>query len=59
MEEDFDTDKIEKLRRLEEVGVVSEMCPEPNFWRFRVVKPLELPEEFREEYLRTGEVCWF
>jgi hypothetical protein len=58
MDSNFDVDKIEKLRRLEKIGVVSEMCPEPGFWRFQGLSPFDLPEVFHEEYLQTGEIRW-
>jgi hypothetical protein len=53
-----DDHKIEALRKLEKAGVVRELCPHEDGWHFHVVKPAELPEEFKAEYKRSGEIKW-
>jgi hypothetical protein len=50
--------KIDRLRELESAGVVRENCPEPDYWRFNVLKPEDLPEQFRAEYEQWGELRW-
>ena len=51
-------EKIDLLRKLEKEGILQEDCPERNFWRFRVLQPLKLPEELQVEYQRLGEIRW-
>lgn len=49
-------DKIQTLVRR---GVLSrEMCPEPHYWRWNILKRDELPQEF-SHCLNWGEVRWY
>lgn len=36
-----------KLHALESAGVIRELCPEPNYWHYEVLKPDELPEAMK------------
>lgn len=50
---------IEEIRRLEKAGILGwEQCPEPEFWRWPVNKPDELPERFKKMYEACGEIRW-
>lgn len=33
-----------------------ELCPEPNYWHWPVLKPDLLPDQFTQDYLNYGEV---
>lgn len=50
--------KIRQLRELEDKKIVAELCPRENYWHFHVLRPDELPPEFRTEYDRLGELRW-
>lgn len=48
----------DRIQLLVDAGILSrEMCPEPNYWRWQILKPDELPEEFRH-FIPLGEVRW-
>ena len=58
-------EKIELLRKLEKEDVVWQDCPTkdlrivyPFCWPFRVLDVTRLPDEFKEEFLRFGEIRW-
>lgn len=36
-----------RLFALQEFGIISENCPERNYWSYRVHKPDELPDEIK------------
>ncbi len=50
--------KIGLLRSLEKQGIVRELCPEPHYWRFEVIKPRQLPATLEAEFRRLGEIRW-
>ena len=57
--------KHEELRDLEKQGVVQEEYPDSpdgarniSYFRFTVLKPDELPEHFKDEHTRLGEIRW-
>lgn len=57
-------EKIRWLHRLQRFGIVYESVPVGNgcggtaFWRFFVVMEAWLPEFFKKEYRRLGELRW-
>lgn len=50
--------QYERIQALVDKGILSrELCPEPGYWRWAILKPDELPEEFRR-FIPFGEVRW-
>lgn len=47
----------EEIKDLEEQGVLGfEMCPEPHYWHWPVLKPELLPEHFQQDLKDYGEI---
>lgn len=52
--------KLELIKMLINLGVLTdEKCPEPEYWRWGVIKWLELPDSLKDEALKWGEVRWY
>jgi hypothetical protein len=50
--------QFERIQALVDKGILGrELCPEPGYWHWNIVKPDELPEEFRH-FIPIGEVRW-
>lgn len=51
-------EEIEQIQELVKAGVLGrELCPEPNYWHWYILKPEELPEKFKF-FIPLGEVRW-
>jgi hypothetical protein len=49
--------KYELIKKLEEEGVLgSELCPEPHYWHWPVLKPELLPESLKQDIADYGEI---
>jgi hypothetical protein len=50
--------QLERIQNLVAQGILGrELCPEPKYWHWPILKPNELPEEFAE-FKELGEVRW-
>lgn len=57
MDEVYTTSKLKIIRQLEFNGVLDfELCPEPDYWHWRVAKVDQLPECLKADYEAYGEV---
>lgn len=49
--------RLQKIRLLEAAGILGdELCPEPDYWHWPVLKPEELPEDFKQDFDSYREV---
>lgn len=53
--------RLQKINRMIDAGIVGfELCPEPDYWHWPVLKPKELPEDewenFIGDYAAYGEI---
>lgn len=48
--------KASMLASLEERRVIVELCPRPDCWHYRVLRPEQLPASLRKEFRRLGEL---
>ena len=57
----FNENKAKLIEKLEKIGVLRELMPMHDgyggsIWSYEVIKPEELPEELKEEFLREGKI---
>lgn len=54
------TDRLDEIRELEDEGVLhSESCPTPDYWHWLVKDLDRLPEKFKPDYEKYGEIRWY
>jgi len=54
------TKRFDLIKTLVEEGVLGrELCPQPNFWHWDVLRPDLLPIELVDHYKNFGEVRWY
>lgn len=57
MDEVYTTSKLQLIRQLELDGILDfELCPEPDYWHWRVAQLDLLPEILKKDYEAYGEV---
>ena len=49
---------VDELRVLERQGVIEECMPDPDYWRWQVLKPDQLPDWLIENFQTYGEIRW-
>lgn len=48
----FELGRLQKINRMIEAGILGpELCPEPDYWHWPVLKPAELPDDQSENFI--------